>query len=173
MSSLQQFEQKEYEKMMLNDVVSEIKQVVVTDDNFNDSTKISIKLENCFIKQLQEADDPDHKCSIILHQYYQKIETKPLTYKGRTKIRKDVLKKLIEISNSLKRNENISQIKRRDIQNCIKNVLGEVVPRVVICYFKSVNEHIPYSNYDYVDIRPYIRAVEKAQHHSTSSFDIT
>jgi len=94
MSSLQQSEQKEYEKMMLNDDVSEIKQVVVTDDNFNDSTKVMLKLENCFIKQLQDADYPNHKLSKILFLHFKEIEEKPLRYKGRTKIREDVLKKI-------------------------------------------------------------------------------
>jgi len=158
---------------MLNDVASEIKQVVVTDDNFNDSTKVMLKLDNCFIKQLQDADDPDHKLSKILSLYFQEIEEKPLRYKEKIKIRDDVLKKLIEISNSLKINKDYPQLKKRNILNYIKNVLGEVDPRVVDSYFKSVKEHIPYSGYDYVDIRPFIRAVEKAQHHSTSSFEIT
>ena len=173
MSSLQQSEQKEYEKMMLNDDVSEIKQVVVTDDNFNDSTKVMLKLENCFIKQLQDADYPNHKLSKILLQHFQEIEEKPLRYKGKTKIRDDVLKKLIIITNSFKRNEDYPQLKKRNILNYIKNVLGEVDPRVVNSYFKSVKEHIQYSVYDYVDIRPFIHVVKKAQHHSTSSFDIT
>ena len=173
MSSLEQFEQIEYEKMMLNDVVSEIKQVVVTNDNFNDSTTVMLKLDNCFIKQLQDADDPSHKLSKILSRHFQEIEEKPLRYKGRTNLRKDVLKKLIEISNSLKRNEDYPQLKKRNILDYIKNVLGEVDPRVVDSYFKSVNEHIPYGGYDYVDISPFIHAVGKAQHHSTSSFDIT
>ncbi len=173
MSSLQQSEQKEYEKMMLNDDVSEIKQVVVTDYNFNDSTKVMLKLENCFIKQLQDADYPNHKLSKILLQHFQEIEEKPLRYKEKTKIRDDVLKKLIEISNSFKRNEDYPELKKRNILNYIKNVLGEVDPRVVNSYFKSVKEHIPYSEYDYVDIRPFIRVVKKVQHHSTSSFDIT
>jgi len=174
MSSLEQFEQIEYEKMMLNDVVNEIKQVIVTEDNFNDSSKITVDLENCFIKQLQEADDPNHKLSIILYKHYQDIETKPLTYKGKIKIRRDVLIKQKAIVNLLKRNENYPNgIKKQTVINCIKNVLYEADPRVIDSYLESVTEQVSFSYNSYIDIKPYILSVEKAQHHSTSSFDIT
>jgi len=168
LSCLEQSEQIEYEKMMLDDVVSDIKQVIVTKENLNETSKVVIELDNYNIKNLQEADNPSHKTSLILQQFFQKDE-KILTYKGKTKIRRDVLNRFRRISESLKRNENYPNgIDRKILENCVGGILGEVDHRVYDEYVKSI-DMLTNSEYNEYDVRHFILAVDTTQHHSTSS----
>jgi len=160
-------------KMMLNDVVEDIKQITITDDNLYESTTVKLKIDNYYIKNLQEADDPDHKISLILQQHFQKFDNR-LKYKGRTKIRRDVAINLKAISDLLRKDSRYpDQIDRQTVVKCIKNILGDACPRVHGWYYDSVNDLVSLSYYDFVDIRPFIRAVDNQQHHSTSSLEDT
>ena len=57
---------------MLNDVVTDIKNTDITNKNPDETSKVLVTLENSLIKLLQEADNPNHKLSLILFNHFNK-----------------------------------------------------------------------------------------------------
>jgi len=90
LAGLQQSEQIEYEMMLLNDVANEIKDINLQGTDPDVESKVIVRLSNHILSKLQEADDPSHQVSIIIERHFGKIERK-LRYKGRIKIKADVL----------------------------------------------------------------------------------
>ena len=157
MASLHQSEQIEYEMMLLNYVANEIKDINLQGTDPDEESKVVVRLSNHILSKLQEADDPSHRVSIILERYFEKIERK-LRYKGRTKIKADVLRRFKAIADYL-RSQDCYKIgfNKKQLENIIKTVLVDPDPRVLREYLISVEGCTGRTSYyRSEDVRPFV-----------------
>lgn len=163
MSSLEQLEQTEIEKMMLNDVVPTLETIRIDNKEPLNKSRITINLQNNLILRLQEEPNPEEELNFILENKLINEKIFDLKYKGRSRIRTDVLKRLRELAESLKTLPQYPQFKRQEIEKHMENILWKLDFRVKEEYLKSISDCLEkgLSNYSKSDITSFILAVEK------------
>jgi len=166
--------------MMLNDAVIDKSNITENITSFSTKGKdmhknslVIVELDNGVILRLQNRFQ-GHESEEINFLLDKKLEDKIcesiLIFKGKTKIRKDVLKKLKAIADLISNQSIYPKLRRQTVLVIVKNILVEPDPRVVEEYMKTIGNFIKSShgknltNYEEIDMSPFVNAVyEKYQ----------
>ena len=170
------------EKMMYNDVVEDIQTVNISDKGGFDIVPVKLKLSVETIRKAHKIFKNKIHEQIDNLIYYDCVNTttKPgeLLYKGKPKIRGDVLRNLKAISDYFIKQSYYPFVKKSNVNVIIKEVLGDKDQRVYTDYINCIKHCIKSSTgkdlgyYQDVDISCFVKAVEEydaKQHHLTSS----
>ena len=165
--------------MMYHDVVEDIQTINVLDKDDVDVIHVELKLSKETIGKAQEIYKNKIHEQIDNLIYFSCVNTtiKPgeLLYKGKSKIRKDVLQNLRAISDYLIKQNYYPFVKLSNIRIIIKEVLVEKDQRVYEQYLNCVKHCVKTAtdtnlgHYQDTDISCFVKAVEEKQHHLTSS----
>ena len=166
--------------MMLNDDVIDNSYIPENITSFSPKGKdmhkkslVIVELDNGVILRLQnrfQGNESEEINFLLDKNLEDKICESILIFKGKTKIRKDVLKKLKAIVDLISNQSFYPKLRRQTVLVIVKNVLVEPDPRVVEEYMKTIGIFIKSSqgknltNYEEIDMSPFVNAVyEKYQ----------
>ena len=130
-----------------------------------------IPLEADTIRLLQQVIEPQNLIedinTMLQARLYLKTQTTRLVYKGKDKLRSDVLDNFKAIADLLIREPDYPELKFKPIKKNIKLILGRCDDRVLNQYIKSIKDCIALATgkslsfYDTIDCSPLIKAINE------------